>query len=75
MSLVKQSLQISSVGVEDGGDYICNVETVGRPLDQVHTLDVLGKYNYRESYTINPLPDLSKCLLLSAAPDTARPRP
>ena len=43
MSLVKQSLQISSVGVEDGGDYICNVETVGKPLDQVHTLDVLGK--------------------------------
>ena len=49
MSLVKQSLQISSVGVEDGGDYICNVETVGKPLDQVQTLDVLGKYNYRES--------------------------
>ena len=44
MSLVKQSLQISSVGVEDGGDYICNVETVGKPLDQVHTLDVLGKW-------------------------------
>ena len=43
MSIVKQSLQISSVGVEDGGDYICNVETVGKPLDQVHTLDVLGK--------------------------------
>ena len=52
MSLVKQSLQISSVGVEDGGDYICNVETVGKPLDQVHTLDVLGKYNYRECYIL-----------------------
>ena len=41
MRLVKQSLEISAIEVEDGGDYICNVETVGRPLDQVHTLTVL----------------------------------
>ena len=62
MSLVKQSLEISSVGVEDGGDYICNVETIGKPLDQVHTLEVLGKYRNQESSDLSWWADI--CLTL-----------
>ena len=42
MRLVEQSLEITDLVAEDGGDYICNVETVGQPLDQVHSLTVLG---------------------------------
>ena len=43
MKLLGQSLEISEVTEEDAGDYICNVETFGSPLDQVHTLSVQGK--------------------------------
>jgi hypothetical protein len=56
MKLVGQSLEISDVTEEDAGQYICNVETFGSPLDQVHTLSVLGKnYNfaYKTTYTLD----------------------
>ena len=42
MKLVGQSLEISEVAEEDAGEYVCNVETHGAPLDQIHTLTVLG---------------------------------
>ena len=42
MQLIGQSLDISDVTEEDAGEYICNVETVGDPLDQSHTVSVLG---------------------------------
>ena len=42
MKLIEQSLEISNVTADDAGDYICNVETYGAPLDQVHTLRVQG---------------------------------
>ena len=45
MKLVGKSLGISDVTEEDAGEYICNVETFGSPLDQVHTVSVLGKNN------------------------------
>ena len=45
MKLLDQSLEISDVTEEDAGQYICNVETFGSPLDQVHTVSVLGKNN------------------------------
>jgi len=41
MKLLDQSLEISDVTEEDAGQYICNVETFGSPLEQVHTLSVL----------------------------------
>ena len=69
MRLVKQSLEIRDLVAEDGGDYICNVETVGEPLDQVHTLTVLGK-----SFVFSV-----DCRLMTAPPSPAlhqeRPRP
>ena len=43
MKLLGHSLEISDVTQKDVGDYICNVETFGSPLDQVHTLSILGK--------------------------------
>jgi hypothetical protein len=43
MALHGQSLEILEIGEEDAGEYICEVETFGPPLDQVHTLEVLGK--------------------------------
>jgi hypothetical protein len=45
MALHGQSLEILEIGEEDAGEFICEVETFGPPLDQVHTLEVLGK-NY-----------------------------
>ena len=45
IKLFDQSLEISDVTEEDAGQYICNVETFGSPLDQVHSVSVLGK-NY-----------------------------
>ena len=45
MKLLDQSLEIADVTEEDAGQYICNVETFGSPLDQVHTVSVLGKNN------------------------------
>ena len=42
MKLIRQSLEISDVTEDDAGEYICNVETVGDPLDQQHTVTVLG---------------------------------
>ena len=44
MALHGQSLEILEIGEEDAGEYICEVETFGPPLDQVHTLEVLGEY-------------------------------
>eukprot|EP00090_Calanus_glacialis_P003808 TRINITY_DN12843_c0_g1_i2.p1 TRINITY_DN12843_c0_g1~~TRINITY_DN12843_c0_g1_i2.p1 ORF type:complete len:446 (-),score=143.17 TRINITY_DN12843_c0_g1_i2:65-1402(-) len=41
MKLLDQSLEISDVTEEDAGQYICNVETFGSPLDQVHSVSVL----------------------------------
>jgi len=41
MKLIRQSLEISEVTEDDAGEYICNVETVGDPLDQQHTVTVL----------------------------------
>ena len=43
MRLVGQSLEISGVKEEDAGEYICNVETFGAPLDQSHIVSVLGQ--------------------------------
>ena len=43
MSLKGYNLEISDVIEEDGGEFICNVETFGDPLDQVHRLEILGK--------------------------------
>ena len=43
MKLLDHSLEISDVTEDDAGEYICNVETFGSPLDQVHTMSVLGK--------------------------------
>ena len=43
MILHGQSLEISGIREEDTGEYICEVETYGAPLDQTHTLEVLGK--------------------------------
>jgi hypothetical protein len=43
MALHGQSLEILEIGEEDAGEFICEVETFGPPLDQVHTLEVLGK--------------------------------
>ena len=43
MKLLGQSLEISEVTEEDAGEYVCNVETFGSPLDQLHTLSVLGR--------------------------------
>ena len=45
MKLVDQSLGVSDFTLEGAGQYICNVETFGSPLDQVHSVSVLGK-NY-----------------------------
>ena len=42
MKLIRQSLEISDVTEDDAGEYICNVETVGDPLDQEHAVTVLG---------------------------------
>ena len=50
MKLLDQSLEISDVTEEDGGQYICNVETFGSLLDQVHSVSVLGK-NYASRCT------------------------
>jgi len=41
MVLVGTSLRIDQVSGEDAGEYLCNVETFGAPLDQAHTLDIL----------------------------------
>ena len=41
MRLNGQSLEIFNVSLEDAGEYICNVETFGHPLDQKHVLTVL----------------------------------
>lgn len=41
MALHGQSLEILEISEEDAGEYICEVETFGPPLDQVHTLEVL----------------------------------
>jgi len=43
MALHGQSLEILEIGEEDAGEFICEVETFGPPLDQVHTLEVLGE--------------------------------
>ena len=43
MKLLDHSLEISDVTEDDAGEYICNVETFGSPLDQIHTVSVLGK--------------------------------
>jgi hypothetical protein len=50
MALHGQSLEILEIGEEDAGEFICEVETFGPPLDQVHTLEVLG-----ENYTMEVL--------------------
>ena len=55
MKLLDQSLEISDVTEEDAGQYICNVETFGSPLDQVHTLSVLGKNNALQSRLLTHL--------------------
>jgi len=41
MALIDYNLEISEVTEEDRGEYICNVETFGDPLDQAHRLEVL----------------------------------
>merc|ERR1719334_649368 len=38
MKLKESSLEITEVNEEDAGEYICNVETFGEPLDQAHRL-------------------------------------
>ena len=43
MSLKEFNLEIADAVEEDIGEYICNVETFGDPLDQIHKLDILGK--------------------------------
>ena len=52
MKLLGQSLEISEVTEDDAGEYVCNVETFGAPLDQLHTLSVLGRMipNARDYY-------------------------
>ena len=37
------SLEIKNVRPQDGGDYICQLST-STPEEQVHTLEILGKY-------------------------------
>ena len=45
MSLVSTSLSITSLKSSDAGEYICNVETFGAPLDQVlHTCSCCFSY-------------------------------
>ena len=56
MSLRGFNLAISETVEEDMGEYICNVETFGEPLDQVHKLDILGKVG-------SNVIDTSECLL------------
>lgn len=41
MRLINYNLEISNVEELDAGQYICNVETFGSPLDQTHRLEVL----------------------------------
>ena len=43
MRLRGHSLEINGITEEDNGQYICEVETFGSPLNQPHTLEVLGK--------------------------------
>ena len=48
--MLGQSLEILEIGEEDAGEYICEVETFGPPLDQLHTLEVLGQYSTHHRY-------------------------
>ena len=54
--LLDQTLEISDVTEEDAGQYICNVETFGSPLDQVHTVSVLGKTPFQTRLLTNFIP-------------------
>ena len=56
MKLLDQSLEISDVTEEDAGQYICNMETFGSPLDQVHTVSVLGKTPFQTRLLTNFIP-------------------
>lgn len=46
MSLSGYNLNIRDVNEEDAGEYICEIETYGSPLDQMHTLEVLGGFKF-----------------------------
>ena len=43
LHLVGYNLDINEVMEEDAGEYVCEIETYGDPLDQVHTVEVLGR--------------------------------
>ena len=44
MKLVKTDLQISKIGVHDGGMYRCEIEQDdNQPLAVVHTVEILGE--------------------------------
>ena len=55
MKLVKTDLQISKIGVHDGGMYRCEIEEGdNRPLAVVHTVEILGeKYDTYSSRTLD----------------------
>ena len=42
MRLRGTSLEIDNISEEDTGQYICEVETFGTPINQIHTLQALG---------------------------------
>ena len=42
MRLRGQSLEIDHISEKDSGQYICEVETFGTPINQIHTLQTLG---------------------------------
>ena len=47
MKLVKTDLQISKVGVHDGGMYRCEIEQDdNRPLAVIHTVEILGMKDF-----------------------------
>ena len=55
MKLLNTDLQISKIGVHDGGMYRCEIEQdVNQPLAVVHTVEILGE---KQHDTSNRRPD------------------
>ena len=71
MELVKTDLQISKIGVHDGGMYRCEIEQDEiRPLAVVHTVEILGEetrygWKMRRNNT-NPFPMITLIRIISA---------